>query len=668
MQTVYFKEAEGSVQNSVGQMASVTTAPWWSALGSQSIFGESCGQIKPFSLELPNYVDQLAPTKQAGRGAEQVFDKGHTTQFSIFPDDCKIPGDPQKPQAAISLPDPSTRVELGFSQPMGRIMLPLNMTSDDGPIYVNAKQYHGIIRRRQSRAKAVLQNKLTKRRKPYMHESRHLHAMRRPRGCGGRFLNTRNMDNSNEKSGSEVNKTGDGQLQYSGSQSSEVLQSSKETSGSSPRMSGSEVTSMYSRGGFNHGFAVNHLGSAVHHSLADMMGGHGGGGIVIPTKWVAAADQMKKLLLRFPLMVTVTSFIVRLAPASGLKANHSWLIEIGKSSLAHLYRYVVLLALAFLFRPVFGVFRHANDRRINSLYFTPSSFSITVKFPHRPLSHKPLNLNFKSQFPTSSPLSLYHLPLASAAFDGFEVAQDTASAQQEDPQPEPYEKSEEEEEDAPKVSDSNEAGRLYVGNLPYALTSSELAEIFRESGNVVSVEIVYDRVTDRSRGFAFVTMESAEDAKEAIRMFDGSQIGGRTVKVNFPEVPKGGERLVMGPKVKNNYRGFIESPHKIYAGNLGWGLTSQGLRDAFAEQPGFLSAKVIYERDTGRSRGFGFVSFQTAEDVETALNAMNGVEVEGRPLRLNLAADRTSTSSPYLIEEGAEDNVDSSELVSSVSV
>jgi len=44
-------------------------------------------------------------------------------------------------------------------------MLPLNMTSDDGPIYVNAKQYHGIIRRRQSRAKAVLHHKLTKRRK-----------------------------------------------------------------------------------------------------------------------------------------------------------------------------------------------------------------------------------------------------------------------------------------------------------------------------------------------------------------------------------------------------------------------------------------------------------------------------------------------------------------------
>lgn len=98
--------------------------------------------------------------------------------------------------------------------------------------------------------------------------------------------------------------------------------------------------------------------------------------------------------------------------------------------------------------------------------------------------------------------------------------------------------------------------------------------------------------------------------------------------MNFPEVPRGGEREVMGPKVRNSSRGFIESPHKIYAGNLGWGVTSQGLRDAFADQRGILSAKVIYERNSGRSRGFGFVSFETAEDAEFALSAMNGVVIK----------------------------------------
>ncbi|XP_019444197.1 PREDICTED: nuclear transcription factor Y subunit A-10-like [Lupinus angustifolius] len=326
MQSVSHKEHEGIAHNSVGRLSHGSSAPWWSAFASQSAYGESSGQMKPFSLEIPNYVDQLAATKQSARGAEQVFGKRHTTQFTIFPDVCKMSGDSPKLQTFISpqtsLANTNTRFELGFSQPMicakypyadqfyglfstygpqisGRIMLPLDMTSDDGPIYVNAKQYHGIIRRRQSRAKAVLANKLTKRRKPYMHESRHRHAMRRPRGCGGRFLNTKNSANGNAKTGTEVNIACGQQLYSSGSQGSEILQSevgtlnsSKETNGSSPNISGSEVTSMYLHGGLD-SFTFNHLGSADVHSLADMI--DGGRGIVMPTKWVAAGGNCYNL-------------------------------------------------------------------------------------------------------------------------------------------------------------------------------------------------------------------------------------------------------------------------------------------------------------------------------------------------------------------------------------
>lgn len=139
-----------------------------------------------------------------------------------------------------------------------------------------------------------------------------------------------------------------------------------------------------------------------------------------------------------------------------------------------------------------------------------------------------------------------------------------------------------------------------------------------------NLQIVYDRVTDRSRGFAFITMASSEDAKAAIRMFDGSQIGGRTVKVNFPEVPRGGEREVMGPRMRANSRGYVDSPYKVYAGNLRWTVTSESLKDAFSDQPGVLSARIVYERDTGRSRGYGFIAFASPEDAQSAIEKMNG--------------------------------------------
>ncbi|KAG9445274.1 hypothetical protein H6P81_016614 [Aristolochia fimbriata] len=231
----------------------------------------------------------------------------------------------------------------------------------------------------------------------------------------------------------------------------------------------------------------------------------------------------------------------------------------------------------------------------------------------------------------------YQDPIGSG--DEEQVPEDEESYQLSDQE---EEEEEEEEESNSSSSPSTAGGRLYVGNLPYSITPSQLSQVFQEAGTVASVELIYDRVTDRSRGFAFVTMGTVEEAKQAIRLFNGSQVGGRSVRVNFPEVPRGGEREVLGPRIRSSYQGFVDSPNKIYAGNLGWSLTSEALKEAFRTQPGLLGAKVVYERRSGRSRGFGFVSFDSPAAAQDAIEAMNGVEVEGRPLRLNLAAERSA--------------------------
>ncbi|XP_031490060.1 RNA-binding protein CP33, chloroplastic isoform X3 [Nymphaea colorata] len=164
-------------------------------------------------------------------------------------------------------------------------------------------------------------------------------------------------------------------------------------------------------------------------------------------------------------------------------------------------------------------------------------------------------------------------------------------------------------------------------------------------------EVVCERTPERrSRGFGFVTMASTEEANEAIRMFNGSQLLGRTMKVNFPEVPRGGERAIMGPRIRRSSRAFVDTPHKIYAGNLAWTVTSEDLRSAFEAQSGLVGAKVVYERDSGKSRGYGFVSFQSPEDAESALAAMNGGELEGRLLRLNLASEKIIQISPEVVD------------------
>ncbi|CAL5091354.1 unnamed protein product [Urochloa decumbens] len=203
----------------------------------------------------------------------------------------------------------------------------------------------------------------------------------------------------------------------------------------------------------------------------------------------------------------------------------------------------------------------------------------------------------------------------------------------------------------------DDPGRLFVGNLPYTFTSEELNEAFSEVGRVDDAQIIYDKVTNRSRGFAFVTMATAEEAAKAIQMFDGALLGGRTARVNYPEVPRGGERRT----VTMDGRRRDDGTYKIYAGNLGWGVRADTLRAVFEGQAGLLDARVIFERETGRSRGFGFVSFRTSEDAQAALEALDGVELEGRPLRLSLAEQNPPPGSPPSAVQAQQEEITSDE-------
>jgi len=73
---------------------------------------------------------------------------------------------------------------------------------------------------------------------------------------------------------------------------------------------------------------------------------------------------------------------------------------------------------------------------------------------------------------------------------------------------------------------------LFVGSLPFSTTEDELKEHFAQAGTVVSVRIITDRDTGRSKGFGFVEMETDEGGEKAIEMFHDKELGGRNIVVN----------------------------------------------------------------------------------------------------------------------------------------
>jgi RNA recognition motif-containing protein len=90
--------------------------------------------------------------------------------------------------------------------------------------------------------------------------------------------------------------------------------------------------------------------------------------------------------------------------------------------------------------------------------------------------------------------------------------------------------------------------KLYVGNLPYKLSEDELKAKFAEAGNVLSVRIITDANTGRSKGFGFVEMENQQMAEKAIEVLNGADLQGRALRVASARPAKPRERGERGPR------------------------------------------------------------------------------------------------------------------------
>ena len=80
---------------------------------------------------------------------------------------------------------------------------------------------------------------------------------------------------------------------------------------------------------------------------------------------------------------------------------------------------------------------------------------------------------------------------------------------------------------------------------------------------------------------------------------------------------------------------------RLYVGNLAYSLTEGDLRDLFTEAGNVAEVKLIFDRDTGRPRGFGFVEMGNEEDAQKAIESLNGRDVQGRPIAVREAQERS---------------------------
>ena len=178
-----------------------------------------------------------------------------------------------------------------------------------------------------------------------------------------------------------------------------------------------------------------------------------------------------------------------------------------------------------------------------------------------------------------------------------------------------------------------EEAKLFVGNLPYDVDSQKLAMLFEQAGTVEIAEVIYNRETDQSRGFGFVTMSTVEEAENAVEKFSRYDFDGRLLTVN--KASPRGTRPERPPP-----RHSFEPSLSIYVGNLPWDVDNTRLEQIFSEHGNVVNARVVYDRETRRSRGFGFVTMSDETEMKDAVAALDGQSLDGRPIRVSVAEDR----------------------------
>ncbi|XP_013913876.1 PREDICTED: nucleolysin TIA-1 isoform p40-like isoform X2 [Thamnophis sirtalis] len=174
---------------------------------------------------------------------------------------------------------------------------------------------------------------------------------------------------------------------------------------------------------------------------------------------------------------------------------------------------------------------------------------------------------------------------------------------------------------------------LYVGNLSRDVTEALILQLFSQIGPCKNCKMIMD--TAGNDPYCFVEFYEHRHAAAALAAMNGRKIMGKEVKVNWATTPSSQKKDTSSSTVVNTLRS--QDHFHVFVGDLSPEITTEDIKAAFAPFGRISDARVVKDMATGKSKGYGFVSFFNKWDAENAIQQMGGQWLGGRQIRTNWA-------------------------------
>uniref|UniRef100_A0A3Q1EXY1 RNA binding motif protein 39b n=1 Tax=Acanthochromis polyacanthus TaxID=80966 RepID=A0A3Q1EXY1_9TELE len=182
------------------------------------------------------------------------------------------------------------------------------------------------------------------------------------------------------------------------------------------------------------------------------------------------------------------------------------------------------------------------------------------------------------------------------------------------------------------------------------IRARDLEDFFSAVGKVRDVRMISDRNSRRSKGIAYIEFVEASSVPLAIGL-TGQRLLGVPIIVQASQAEKN-----RAAAAANNLQKGSSGPMRLYVGSLHFNITEEMLRGIFEPFGKIEGIQLMMDSETGRSKGYGFISFADAECAKKALEQLNGFELAGRPMKVGHVTERSdsSTASSFLDNDELE--------------